>query len=56
VAPDGHSLAVVARLLESAAVRVHVDRIFELDQVAEAHRSLELGHTRGKLVLKVAEG
>ena len=25
VAPDGHSLAVIARLLESSAVRVHVD-------------------------------
>jgi NADPH:quinone reductase-like Zn-dependent oxidoreductase len=56
VAPDGHSLAVIARLLESGAVRVHVDRIFDLDQVADAHRALELGHTRGKLVLKVAEG
>jgi NADPH:quinone reductase-like Zn-dependent oxidoreductase len=56
VAPDGHSLSVVARLLESGAVRVHVDSIFELDQVADAHRMLELGHTRGKLVLKVAEG
>ncbi len=56
VAPDGHSLSVIARLLESSAVRVHVDRIFDLDQVADAHRTLELGHTRGKLVLKVAEG
>ena len=56
VAPDGHSLAVISRLLESSAVRVHVERIFELDQVADAHRLLELGHTRGKLVLKVAEG
>ncbi len=56
VAPDGHSLSVIARLLESSAVRVHVDRIFDLDQVADAHRALELGHTRGKLVLKVAEG
>ncbi len=56
VAPDGHSLAVVARLLESGAVRVRVDRIFELDQIAEAHRAVEQGHTRGKIVVKVAEG
>lgn len=53
---SGDSLAVIARLLESSSVRVHVDRIFDLDQVADAHRTLCLGHTRGKLVLKVAEG
>ena len=56
VAPDGNSLAVVGRLLESGAVRVHVDQIFALSDAAEAHRALESGHTRGKIVLKVAEG
>jgi NADPH:quinone reductase-like Zn-dependent oxidoreductase len=56
VAPDGNSLAVVGRLLESGAVRVHVDQIFALSAAAEAHRALESGHTRGKIVLKVAEG
>jgi NADPH:quinone reductase-like Zn-dependent oxidoreductase len=56
VAPDGNALAVICRLLESSNVRVHVDKIFPLDQVAEAHRVLEAGHTRGKIVLKVAEG
>jgi NADPH:quinone reductase-like Zn-dependent oxidoreductase len=56
VAPDGNALAVICRLLESSNVRVHVDKIFPLDQIAEAHRLLEAGHTRGKIVLKVAEG
>lgn len=56
VAPDGNSLAVVGRLLESGAVRVHVDSIFPLAEVSAAHRALEKGHTRGKIVLKVAEG
>ena len=56
VAPDGNTLAVIARLLESGNVRVHVDQIFALDQIADAHRAIESGHTRGKIVLKVAEG
>lgn len=56
VAPDGSTLAVIARLLESGSVRVHVDRIYALDQIAEAHRALEHEHTRGTIVLKVAEG
>lgn len=56
VAPDGSTLAVIARLLESGNVRVHVDQIFALEQIAEAHRAVEGGHTRGKVVLKIAEG
>jgi len=35
---------------------VHVDQIFALEQIAEAHRAVESGHTRGKVVLKIAEG
>lgn len=55
VAPDGSTLAVISRLLESGDVRVTVDRIFELADAAAAHTELEKGHTRGKLVLKVSD-
>ena len=56
VMPDGSTLAVISRLLESGDVRVFVDRVFDLEDVAAAHRAIEDGHTRGKLVLKVADG
>ena len=56
VAPDGSTLAIISRLLESGDVRVYVDQVFELAQAAEAHRQVEEGHTRGKMVLKVSEG
>jgi NADPH:quinone reductase-like Zn-dependent oxidoreductase len=56
VAPDGNTLAVIARLLEAGNVRAHVDQIFGLEQIADAHRAVESGHTRGKIVVKVAEG
>ncbi len=55
VAPDGNTLAVIARLLESGNVRVHVDQIFGLDQISDAHRAMESGHTRGKIVLNLAD-
>jgi NADPH:quinone reductase-like Zn-dependent oxidoreductase len=55
VSPDGATLAVISRLLTSGDVRVRVDEVFELDKAADAHRSLETGHTRGKIVLKVAD-
>ena len=56
VAPDGNTLAVIARLLEAGNVRVHVDEIFPLDRIAEAHAAIEDGHTRGKIAVKIAEG
>ncbi|MCU1534935.1 MAG: NADP-dependent oxidoreductase, partial [Glaciihabitans sp.] len=44
-----------SRLLESGDVRVFVDKVFDLDHAADAHRTLEGGHTRGKIVLTVAD-
>ena len=55
LAPDGRTLAGIARLLDSGDIRVNVDRVFELDQIAEADHALEDGHTRGKIVLRVSE-
>lgn len=56
VPADGSTLAVISRLLESGDVRVFVDQVFDLDDAAEAHAALELGHTRGKIVLNVSGG
>jgi len=55
VAPDGATLAVISRLLQSGDVKVYVDQVFELEEAADAHRALETGHTRGKIVLKVSD-
>ena len=55
VAPDGDTLSTITRLLESGDVKVFVDRVFELDRIADAHTAVEEGHTRGKLVVKIAE-
>jgi NADPH:quinone reductase-like Zn-dependent oxidoreductase len=55
VAPDGSTLAIISRMLESGDLRVHLDRVLDLEDVAEAHRLIEQGHTRGKIVLRVSE-
>ncbi len=55
VSPDGSTLAVISRLLESGDVKVYVDQVFPLTDVAKAHEALETGHTRGKIVLTVSE-
>lgn len=50
---DTATLTAIAELIDSGELRVHVDREFPLAEAAEAHRVLELGHTRGKIVLTV---
>ncbi|MBO9577149.1 MAG: NADP-dependent oxidoreductase [Microbacteriaceae bacterium] len=55
VAPDATALAVVTRLIESGDVRVFVDQVYDLADAARAHEALETGHTRGKMVLRVAD-
>ncbi len=56
VTPDGGVLATLARLLDSNAIQVYIDRVVDLAGAAEAHRELERGHTRGKIVLAIGEG
>ncbi|AXK36989.1 NAD(P)-dependent alcohol dehydrogenase [Streptomyces armeniacus] len=51
--PDDTLYAELARLTESGAIRPVVDRVLPLADVAEAHRALEAGGVRGKVVLSV---
>jgi NADPH:quinone reductase-like Zn-dependent oxidoreductase len=55
VSPDGTTLAVISRLIDSGDIRVFVDQVFDLADAAAAHDALESGHTRGKIVLRVAD-
>jgi len=55
VSPDATTLSVITRLIESGDVRVYLDEVYDLAEAAAAHETLALGHTRGKLVLKVSD-
>ena len=54
VEPDPVGLAGLSHLVENGQLQVKVDRVFDLDEAAEAHRQAEAGHAGGKLVLRVA--
>lgn len=54
VEPDGPALTRIAELIDAGKVSVEVEKVFALDQVAQAHSQGENGRTRGKLVLRVA--
>ncbi|WEV29532.1 NADP-dependent oxidoreductase [Streptomyces sp. 71268] len=51
VDPDPVALRGLAALVEQGRLRVHVQETFPFDRVADAHRVLDGGHLRGKLVL-----
>jgi NADPH:quinone reductase-like Zn-dependent oxidoreductase len=55
VVPDGGALGTIGRLLDSGAVQVYIDRVFDLRDAGDAHAALEQGHTRGKIVLRVSD-
>ena len=55
VAADARTLEKITELINNGTVRPHVDEVFDLAEGAAAHRLLEEGHTRGKIVLRVGD-
>jgi NADPH:quinone reductase-like Zn-dependent oxidoreductase len=56
VKPNHRQLVEIARLIEAGKVIVKVGKTFPLRSAAEAHRLVENGHVRGKVVLDLAPG
>jgi len=54
VEPDPVGLDGLVSLIEAGKLQIHVDRVFDLEQAAEAHRYAEEHHRGGKLVLSVS--
>lgn len=54
VEPDGAALTRIAGLIDAGELRIEVEQVLPLAEVAQAHERLAAGRTRGKLVLRVA--
>jgi NADPH:quinone reductase-like Zn-dependent oxidoreductase len=54
VKPRGGDLEKITALIEAGKVRPVIDKVFPLEQIADAHRMSEMGHVRGKLVVRVS--
>lgn len=54
VKPDGAQLAEVAALAQSGALRPNVAAVFALSEVGQAQDLSRQGHTRGKIVIRLA--
>jgi NADPH2:quinone reductase len=53
VHPSGEQMIELARLFDTGQLKTHLDAVFPLQDVAQAHKLSEGGHVRGKLVLTV---
>jgi len=54
VRPSGEELREIADLADAGRLRPEIEETFPLEQAAEAHRRIETGRVRGKLVLSVS--
>ncbi len=53
VKPRGGELEKITTLIEAGKIRAVIEKVFTLEQIAEAHRLSEQGHVRGKLAISV---
>lgn len=53
VRPSGQDLAFLGRLIDTGKLRPHVEEVFRLERIADAHVCSEEGHVRGKLVIRI---
>jgi NADPH:quinone reductase-like Zn-dependent oxidoreductase len=53
VKPRGGELEKISALIEAGKIRPVIEKVFPLEQIADAHRLSEQGHVRGKLAVKI---
>ncbi|MBM7620064.1 NADPH:quinone reductase-like Zn-dependent oxidoreductase [Bacillus tianshenii] len=51
--PNGSDLDLLRALMEEGILRPVIEKCFTLNEIAEAHRHVDSGRTKGKVVLKI---
>jgi len=54
MSPNGAELTEIAGLVDSGKLKAVVETVMALSDAREAHELSQMGHTRGKIVLRVA--
>ncbi len=53
--PDGNGLHTIARLVNTGRVAAVIDSLYDMRDASQAHRKVEGGHVRGKVILKIED-
>jgi len=53
VKPRGGELEKIGALIEAGKIRPVIEKVFSLEQIADAHRLSEQGHVKGKLAISI---
>jgi NADPH:quinone reductase-like Zn-dependent oxidoreductase len=54
VRPRSEDLELLGRWAREGRLRPVIDQVFSLDEIRQAHEAVESGHTRGKIVVRIA--
>lgn len=49
--PNGAALDVVRKMVEKGEIRPLIDAVYSMDEIVAAHKHVEGGHTRGKVIV-----
>ena len=53
--PDGMILDRIKNLVENGSIKPFIDRVFSIDDIVEAYKHVEKGHSRGKTIIKMVD-
>lgn len=53
--PDGKQMETIAGLMEQKKLIVKIDKVFNLDEIVEAHKAIESHSTDGKIIIKIGQ-
>lgn len=56
VQANPEQLSKISTLIDSGKLKVEIDSVFQLDDIAQAHQRSESGHARGKIIIQVQDG
>jgi NADPH:quinone reductase-like Zn-dependent oxidoreductase len=54
IKPRGGDLEKINALIEAGKLHPVIERVFPLEEIADAHRLSEAGHVRGKIVIRIS--
>ena len=54
--PNDKDMAFLRELIEQGQLRPIIEKVYPLDKIVDAHRHVESGHTKGKIVVQIQKG